>query len=150
QLVAGSTKERKEIYAVTDLGRAAWSAESAARLRTKLTEKPEVALYVVDVGVDNPQDISLGDLRLSSDVLSKNTPLRLETDLASTSSDAAEKTVTLDLIDAAGQAQRRDQTTVSASAEQAQPIEFQIAGLEQGTHQGVARILGEDSLPADD
>jgi hypothetical protein len=150
RLVHENSKGRKEIYVFTDLGRAAWSAESAKRLTNKLADDNDVAVYVIDVGVNDPQNLSLGDLRLSSDSLSLNAPLRLETDLAAVGTAGEDRTIALDLIDAAGQPQRRDQTTVKPAADQPQPVEFQLGGLELGTHQGTVRILGEDSLAADD
>src|SRR5262249_9057745 len=104
----------------------------------------------IDVGVIDPQNVSLGDLRLSADSLSLNSPLRLETDLAAVGPIDENRTVALDLIDSAGQPERRDQTTVRAAADQPQPVEFQLGGLELGTHQGTVHIIGEDSLAADD
>ncbi len=148
RLVSENPKARKEVYVFTDLSRAAWSSESSARLRSKLAEKKEVACYVIDVGVDAPRDLSLGNLQLSAESLAKNTPLRLETDLQ-TIGGGSDQSVMLDVIDAAGQPQRRAQTTVKATPDASQSVDFQIAGLELGTHQGVVRILGEDSLPAD-
>ncbi len=151
RLVGESTKGRKEIYVFTDLGRAAWSAESADRLQKMLAEKPDVALYIIDVGVENPQNLSLGDLRLSADTLAKNTPLRLETDLIETGPVSQDEcNVALEMIDAAGHPQRREQTAVKPIPDQPQPIDFQASGLEEGTHQGLVRIVGEDSLPVDD
>jgi hypothetical protein len=151
RLVGESTKQRKEIYVFTDLGRAAWSNESAAKLEKKLAEKPEVALYVVDVGVENPQNLALGDLRLSADALSKNTPLRLQSDLIATGNvPDDDRSVALELIDATGKAQRREQISVKPSDDQPQPLDFQVSGLDEGTHQGLVRIVGEDSLPVDD
>ncbi len=151
RLVGESTKGRKEIYVFTDLGRAAWSAESAARLQKKLAEKPDIALYVIDVGVENPQNLSLGDLRLSADTLAKNTPLRLESDLIETGQVGQDEcNVALEMIDAAGHPQRREQTALKPAPDQPQPIDFQASGLEEGTHQGLVRIVGEDSLSVDD
>src|SRR6266496_773595 len=150
RLVHENSKGRKEIYVFTDLGRADWSAESAKRLKDKLADDKDVAIYVIDVGVSDPQNIALGDLRLSSDSLSLNTLLQLETDLTAVGTAGEDRTIALDLIDAAGQPQRRDQTTLKAAADQPQPVEFQLGGLELGTHQGTVRILGEDSLAADD
>ena len=46
--------------------------------------------------------------------------------------------------------QRREQTAVKPIPDQPQPIDFQASGLEEGTHQGLVRIVGEDSLPVDD
>jgi hypothetical protein len=149
RLVAENSKARKEIYVFTDLSRVAWSAESAQRLRGKLAEKTDVACYVIDVGITDPHDVSLGDLRLSAESLAKNTPLRLESVLQSVGTEG-EQTAALEVIDAAGQPQRRAQTTAKASPDQSEPIDFQVGGLELGTHQGIVRVVGEDSLPADD
>ncbi len=150
QLVQQNPKTRKEIYVFTDLGRTVWSADSATQLRNKLEQNKDVALYVIDVGVPKPQNIGLGDLRLSADSLSKNTPLRLETDLSTIGDIHEQRTVALDVIDDAGQSQRRDQTTADAAPDQAPAIEFSLGGLDLGTHQGIVKLLGEDSLPADD
>jgi hypothetical protein len=149
RLVNESTKTRKEIYIFTDLSRTGWSGEAVKEFRKQLAAKPEIACYVIDVGVLDPKNVSIGDLRLSGESLAKNTTLRLESEVAATGINDDE-TIAIDLIDAAGAPQRRDQSTVKATPEQQQSIEFQVAGLEQGTHQGVARILGEDGLPADD
>ncbi|HZZ29953.1 MAG TPA: VWA domain-containing protein [Pirellulales bacterium] len=150
RLVSESSKGRKEIYVFTDLGRAAWSADSAQRLRNQLAEKTDVALYLIDVGIADPQNLSLGDLRLSADTLAKNTPLHLETNLLVTGREPNESSVALEIIDSAGKFQRREQATVKPAVDQPQPIEFQIAGLEEGTHQGFVHIDGEDNLPTDD
>ncbi len=151
RLVSENSKARKEVYVFTDLSRVAWSSESAARLRTKLAEKTDVACYVIDVGVDEPRNVALGDLRLAAESLAKNSPLRLETDLQAVGPVGDDQSVVLDLIDTSGQPQRRAQTAVKATADATQPVEFpEIAGLDLGTHQGIVRLVGEDSLPADD
>jgi hypothetical protein len=150
RLVSENTKGRKEIYVFTDLGRAAWSAEAAQRLKTALADKTDVALYIIDVGVTDPQNLSLSDLRLSADVLAKNTPLRLGTDVITTGNVTNESSVALDMVDAGGKPQRREQTSIQPTADQSAPVEFQVDGLEEGTHQGVVHIVGEDNLPADD
>ncbi len=110
RLVGGSTKARKEIYVFTDLGRAAWPADAAARLREKLAAKSDVALYMIDVGLESPQNFALGDLRLSADVLASNTPLNLETELVRLGPEE-ESAVSAWLVDADGQPQKRAQTT---------------------------------------
>jgi hypothetical protein len=149
RLVNESTKARKEIYIFTDLSRAGWTGEAVNQFRKQLAEKPEVACYVIDVGVLEPKNVALADLRLSAESLAKNTPLRLESDVA-VAGVTEDQTVALDLLDANGQPQRRGQTTVQTTPGQQQLVDLPIAGLEQGTHQGTFRIIGEDGLPADD
>ena len=149
-MVEKNSKARKEIYVFTDLGRTVWSADSATQLRNKLAENKDVAFYVIDVGVEKPQNIGLGDLRLSADTLSKNTPLRVDTDVVTVGDLHEQRTVALDLVDESGKAQRRDQTTVDATADQTPAVEFTFGGMDLGTHQGVVRLEGQDSLAADD
>ncbi len=149
RLVSTSTKGRKEVYLFTDLGRAAWPADAAARLREKLTDKKDVALYVIDVGVEDPQNFRLGDLHLSAESISKNTPLDLQTEVLRTGPED-ERAISASIIDADGNPQPRAQTTAKVSSDQSQAVDFQIDSLEQGTHQGFVRIAGEDSLAADD
>jgi uncharacterized membrane protein len=149
RLVSGNQKLRKEIYVFTDLATIAWPAEASGRLREKLTEKTDVAVYVIDVGVVDPQNFSLGDLRLSADSVAKNTPLNLETELIRIGPEE-ERTVTASVIEADGQPHVRAQASEKAQSDASQAVRFQLDGLDEGTHQGVVRIAGEDSLPADD
>jgi Aerotolerance regulator N-terminal len=151
RLVSESSRGRKEVYVFTDLGRQAWSAEAAARLREKLANKTDVALYIIDVGVEDPKDLSLGDLRPSAESLAKNSPLSLQTELVADGAVADDRGVAIYTIDpSSGELQLRSQSPAKATPEQPQPVDFQIDGLELGVHQGVVRIAGEDSLPSDD
>ncbi len=151
RLVSESSRGRKEVYVFTDLGRQAWSAEAGARLREKLADKTDVALYIIDVGVEDPKDLSLGDLRTSAESLAKNSPLSLQTELVADGAAADDRGVAIYTIDpSSGELQLRSQSPAKATPEQPQPVDFQIDGLELGVHQGVVRIAGEDSLPTDD
>ena len=151
RLVSESNRGRKEVYVFTDLGRQAWSAEVAARLREKLADKTDIGLYIVDVGVEDPKDISLGDLRPSAESLAKNSPLTVQTELAADGAMGDDRSVAIYTVDpATGELQLRSQSSTKATPEQPQPVDFQLDGLDLGIHQGVVRIAGEDSLPADD
>ena len=151
RLVSESSRGRKEVYVFTDLGRQAWSAEAGARLREKLADKTDVALYLIDVGVEDPKDLSLGDLRPAAESLAKNSPLSLQTELLADGAAADDRGVALYTVDpTSGELQLRSQSPAKATPEQPQPIDFQLDGLELGFHQGVVRIAGQDSLPGDD
>jgi hypothetical protein len=149
RLVKESEKERKEIYLFTDLSRVAWSSEAGAKLHDKLEENKDIALYIIDVGVEDPRDFALGDLRLPAELLAKNTPLRVETDLVRLGPEE-NRTVELSIIDAAGQPQVRGQYPAKATPDGPQLVEFSVAGFDKGTHQGLVKITSEDNLPADD
>ena len=68
-LLKKSELTRKEIYVFTDLTATAWSTDTPDRLTRALAELPGLALYVIDVGVLDPHDLSLGELQLSSQVM---------------------------------------------------------------------------------
>jgi hypothetical protein len=140
---------RKEIYVLTDLSRGAWPAEQAASLRQQLAAAADCGLYVIDVGAAHPADFALGEIRLSDDVLSARSTLRMDTDLSCLGTPAA-RTVELYVSDARGNPQKRDERTCKPGPGEAQRIEFRLGALEPGIHQGSVRIVGEDGLAADD
>ncbi len=144
RLLGQSGLARREIYVFTDLARAAWPSDAAATLQDRLSKAPGVNIYLIDVGVKEPQDFSLGEVRLSHQVLSNLGALELDTDL-SCIGPGGERTVELYLDDA-----KREQKTISLPANQSQQVGFRVEGLAQGTHQGLLRIVGQDGLPEDD
>ncbi len=149
RLLAESDLASREVYVFTDLSRAAWPDDEAARLQDRMTDVPGVAVYLIDVGVEQPANYSLGELRLSSQVLSNRGTLQVETALQRMG-EAGERTIELLLVDADGNRQRRSQQTVAVEADQSQRVEFRLGGLEVGTHQGEVRIAGQDALTEDD
>ncbi len=149
QLVNDSTKERKEVYVFTDLARASWSAEAAERFRTRLEKYRDVAIYVIDVGVIDPRNFALGDLKLSAQAIAKRSPVTLETVLQRAGA-GEERSVALYLIDDTGLRQKRSEQSFGWLQGQSLPAEFNFGGLEIGTHQGYLQIVGDDALSADD
>ena len=79
KLTQASQKPRKEVYLFSDLSRAGWTGQSPAILQQRLRESPDVLLYVIDVGVDQPQNTMLGVPVMASDVLPKSDDLELVT-----------------------------------------------------------------------
>jgi hypothetical protein len=140
---------RKEIYLFTDLSRGAWPDERAAELQRKLQELRGVGVYVIDVGVAKPTNYGLGEVRLSGDVLSNRSTLSVETQLACVGAPAT-RSVELQLIGADGKPHSAGMRTVEAAPGELRPVEFRVAELEPGTHQGFVRIVGQDGLAADD
>ncbi len=157
RLLGQSELSRREIYVFTDLARVSWPKESAARLQSRMAELPDVGIYLVDVGVDEPTNSALGGLRLSGQVLSSRSPLRIETEV-SRRGPAARRTIELHLLEPGpGQSesgelkpQKRSERTLTVEPDQPQQVEFQVGGLEVGTHQGYVEIVGQDGLACDD
>jgi hypothetical protein len=149
RLLAQSDLPRKEIYVFTDLSRSAWPSEAAAALQDRLSEVPGVSLYVIDVGVAEPVNFSLGEIHLSQQVLSVGGSVELAASVSCLGSEG-QRTVELEMYAAGEKAQKRREQTVSLRPGQARTIDFRLGPLEEGAHQGVVRILGQDGLADDD
>ena len=149
-LLTTSPKERKEIYIFTDLSRAAWSREAMGTLSTKLGQLNGLGIYLIDVGVVNPSDFGIAEATLSSESLSKNSPLNLQAHIVHIGEDG-QRTVELYLIDGAtGTATVRGRQIIEATEGQSNRADFQVRGLGPGLHQGYVKIEGQDALACDD
>ena len=149
RLVAESELSQREIYVFTDLAKAAWPEDSSARLQQQFAEASDVGAYLIDVGMDQPTNTALGELRLSGQVLSSRSPLRIETELFH-DGQGTERSVELYLLGADRKPHKGGQQTTTLEAGQSQAIDFQIGGLKVGTHQGYVEIVGADGLACDD
>ncbi|MEX2111773.1 MAG: BatA domain-containing protein [Pirellulales bacterium] len=149
-LVVEADKPRKELYVFTDLSRAAWSPEAMRAVERQMAKSPEVGVYLIDVGAPEPVNSGLGELRLSGQVLSKNSPLAVVCDLAHAGPDE-QREVELYVLDRqSGEASLRSRESFDfRSAEQGR-TDFRLRGLSPGVHQGFLKLAGEDSLAADD
>ena len=161
QLLATGRHERKEVYVLTDLTWASWPSDSSVSLRG-LVERPEMALYVIDVGATNPRNLSLGDLRLSSQSLVKNNDVVVQTEIRATGPGG---TVMVELYVEEPDPERpmivegrplvpasrlRDRREVTVADDGSQSVEFRVSGLAPGVHQGSVAITTGDGLAVDD
>lgn len=149
-LVSESEKLRKEVYIFTDLSKAAWSPEATRALTRQLADLREVGVYVIDVGVTAPVNFGLADLRLSGQVLSRNSTLRVECDLVHVGPEG-ERSVELHLVNPqSGTSDVRARETYAVTPGETQRTDFRLRGLAPGTHQGFLKLSGEDALACDD
>ncbi len=161
QLAKASNKSRKEVYVFTDRTRSAWTAESATVLQRRLAEAEDVLVYVVDVGVDSPQNTALGDVRLSADVLPKSGELTVQTELSCVGAGGTstvelhieepdpERPLIVDGEMLLPAAQLRSQQIVELPDDASQIVNLHLTGLELGAHQGQLKIVGRDGLALD-
>ncbi|HEX4413338.1 MAG TPA: BatA domain-containing protein [Lacipirellulaceae bacterium] len=142
---------RGEVYVFTDLSTEAWSQTTAAEFAKSLDALPGANVYLVDVGVLDPQERALGPLKLSSERVATTGKLHLSTELIRTGAPNKEPETTVELYlgDRTNELEKRGQEVVPNSAQTA-PVEFSLSGLEPGPHQGVVRIMGSDPLSSDD
>jgi hypothetical protein len=149
RLLKESRLSRKELYIFTDLSRGSWPASRATQLRDRLATLPGVGIYLIDVGVKNPIDYALGEVRLSGEVLSNRGSLTIAADLSSLGG-SGEKAVELYLLDAAGKPQISGTENAAVAPGETRPIEFHKESLPLGVHQGYLRVVGQDGLAEDD
>lgn len=162
QLVGQSEKRRKEVYLFSDLTAAAWKAEQAGDLQGLLAERPNLLAYIIDVGVEQPRNLSLGELQLSAQLLPQSGQLRISSAVRALGMEG-DRTLELHLEDAdpslpvvrdgkleLPQSRKRGAQTVKLSPGGPAPFEFTATGFELGPTHGWVRILGEDGLAVDD
>ncbi len=138
---------RKEIYIFSDLTQAAWPADAAARLQDRLADTPGVGIYVIDVGVDNPVDFSLGPLRFpSGQIISKRSPLQIDTTFSAVGG-GGQRVVEMFLDNKSAPAEA---FPCSIKSGESLLVQFSKVLEGSGTHQGFIRITGEDGLADDD
>jgi hypothetical protein len=142
---------RGEVYVFTDMATEAWSPTTATEFAKSLDGLPGANVYLIDVGVLDPQERGLGALKLSSERVASTGDLRLTTELVRSGTAVKEPETTIELYvsDHATHLEKRGQEIVSNAA-QTTPVEFSVSGLEPGPHQGLVRIMGSDPLPCDD
>ncbi len=139
----------KEIYVFTDLSRASWRSDEIAKMQERLQDIAGVSLYLIDVGVTDPSNVGLGDLRLSSQVVAAGGSVEIETDVSCLGFEGQRK-VELDLTTSAGTLEKISEQIKLLKPGEPQTVAFTLASLKPGLQQGQVKIVGEDSLKADD
>ena len=142
-------EKRRELYIFTDLSRAAWPADAAAAIQDRLNEVSGAAIYVIDVGVAEPADFALGEVRLSQQVLSAGGSVDVATNVSAVGA-SGERTVELHVVAPDRTSQKVGEKTVVLKSGEARPVEFRLSDLKTCTHQGFIRLMGQDGLAADD
>lgn len=148
----GQTEYRGEIYVFTDLAAEAWPEDALTSFAARLKDLPGTNVYLIDVGVEEPRDLGLGALRLSSQQLAPGGILRIDTELQATGAVKGDDEVVVELYagSGSGDAEKRGQQSLRPAANGSVPVEFSLPALGLGTHQGSVRIVGHDALPCDD
>lgn len=160
-----SELERKEVYVITDLTRAGWTDDAAGDLKKVLDDREDVALFVIDVGTEQPSNFQLGSLELDRTTITTDGAFEIDTSV-NRLGEAAQRNVRMKIEKPDPQGIRpviRDgrvlvpeeywemTETVDVRADQSSPVHFRFSGqLPEGTHHGQVEIVGADALPVDD
>lgn len=154
--------ERKEIYVFSDLTRVSWNSTGDS-LKLLLAEHPDISVFVIDVGVEDPQNYALGDLRLSASSIPAQGKLELDT-LIRANGPGADLLVKLFLEKPdLSRPVRRDGKTLVPENHWTRVTNVNVGDdsiaaaklvlqddLSEGVHQGWIEIEGSDSLAVDD
>lgn len=149
RLVDQSEKRQKEVYIFTDLTRTGWPDADAQAIQARLEPSDNIDPYLIDVGVADPVNSGLGDLRLSSETIPADGSVRFQSELVHRGPQSP-CSIELLLVDSRGKTSKRGSLMLNARQSQPQPVEFPPIVLDAGLHQGFVRIVGEDGLPWDD
>lgn len=159
---AASRCERKEIFVFTDLTQAAWKTDLAELSTATLESLEDCELYIIDVGVEDPQNLSIRNLHLSAEVLSRNDLFTIEAEISRLGSyenclvDLQLEEANLDLpVLQDGKllvptVQRRGREVCDFKGSGSQQVRFVVRGIPHGVHHGSVKIIGEDGLSVDD
>ena len=159
-LLETSNRQRKEIYIFTDLSQGAW--QNSSQLKRELEKHSDLLVYLVDEGVTEPLNFSVGPVTLSQQTLTTNGIFQLTTQLQHTGP-GGERGIELYLEEPdlqlpiyqdgeqrvpAPRRRARQQGTVGVNG--SSQVQFQLQGLELGVHQGSLQLVGDDGLAIDD
>ncbi len=148
ELVADRPEHRPEVFLFSDLSAATWTTAAIESIHTALTAAPEVQLYVVDVGVQEPRNLALGQLGIRHDILSPGESLHLEVPVHAIGS-TAPPLLELYLEPSTGPAIKRGQQVVALNDNGQGLATFELSELPLGVHQGTLQLATSDPLPVD-
>ncbi len=160
RLVREGRHPRKEIYVFTDLTRPSWPDEKHP-ITQQLQKNASTSMYVIDVGVPEPENGRLIDLGLSAEAIAGAGTIELHVTFASSRPSTRMLELYLEKPDPSlpfVQDGRRvqpprtlkDQAELTASPDQPARHTFYLGNLPPGTHHGELRFVETDPLAIDD
>ncbi len=139
----------RELYIFTDLAQHAWQPEGARLLQNELERLAALGVYLIDVGVEEPSNTSLTDLRLSSQTVPQGGVVTVDAAVTGTGTGSGVKTVGISIQGPAGE--MIDQGSSDVQVDQiATRARFPLSGLTGPVVQGEVRLETDDSLSFDD
>ncbi|MCP4510115.1 MAG: VWA domain-containing protein [Fuerstiella sp.] len=146
----------REIYVLTDFSEVAWQVPDESGLRDLLVQHDWLQIYLVDVGVSNPINVSLTELRLNRQATVEGQSVSVSVTVVPTAAADREATVEVYTLDnegneiaggGAGGAARR---TVTFDGSPPVAV-FNVRGLKsQDVQSGFIRLVSPDPLTFDD
>ena len=148
ELVADREDSRQEVFLFSDLNATSWNESAVASINEILGAAPDVRLYLVDVGVEEPRNMALGALGMRQQTLRPGEPLHINVPLEIVAF-AESPLVEVFLVDSQGKEVKRGQQIVEVTAEGLGQATFELGDLPLGTHQGYVQLAATDPLSVD-
>lgn len=149
RVLRNSDKDRKEVYLFTDMANADWqSGSTASSWQRRIDENPDIDFYLIDVGIQKPQNFALGDLKLSQEVVSESDHLHISTEIFHVGT-GGEQTVQLYLLDENGTEVKKGEKVVQCREGESALVEFPIAIDRTGIVHGLLQLARSDNLEID-
>jgi len=139
----------REVYIFTDLSQSAWRASSAKFLRDELERLPFVSVYLIDVGVDTPRNISLTNLKLSREEVTEDSDIVVEADVTSLGFDDESVMVEFHVVGASGQSIKQGESSIPLSDGGGQKVRFMTRATGDRLTRGELRLVTSDPLAGD-
>ncbi|MEE3371995.1 MAG: BatA domain-containing protein [Planctomycetota bacterium] len=161
-LLARSELSQQEIFVFTDFTRSAWlPEEEALRIGELLRQQEHIVLHIIDVGVTQPQNVRLGNIKLSTQTTALHQPLDVSVSLHAIGL-SGQRTLELAVEEANSTgplvqdektilpvATIRGQQLVNVDNERNHTTTFPLPQLPIGIHHGRISLVEPDGLPAD-
>jgi hypothetical protein len=139
----------RETYVLTDLAKTAWRDDSAHTLREELAAVPWMGLYLLDVGVEQPVNAGIVDVKLSRPAVSAGGVVDLTATVKSIGPQPGEHAVELWIHDEQGRPFKRDQQMLTLSSSRDADVTFTLDRLAGRYVQGEVRLVTSDPLSFD-
>ena len=141
----------REIYVFTDMSVAAWQFPDESGLHDLLLEHNWLHVYLVDVSVPNPVNVSLSQMRLSDESTVAGRSVELSVTVSATAAAAKSATVEVYLLDEDG-IETRAAAPAYVTIEGSPPTaRFRVPASDGAeSHSGIVRVGSSDPLGADD
>ncbi len=140
----------RRVYLFTDLAKTAWKDRSSELLHGLIEETAGTNLYLVDVGQEDPQNVSITDIQLSRERVPVGGDLIVTATIAATGSDIPEQTVELRLQNSKNQSSKVGQVTLPIDANIPVRTDFPpLSDLKNRSLHGEIKLATNDPLAFD-
>ena len=140
----------REVYIFTDLSVSGWKESASRRLREQLAKFSWLQCYIIDVGVQEPTDVAIADVKLSEQAVTTGAELSVDVKLTAVGKGRARRTLKLSFLDASGKKITKGQTTLLLKPGEELTHQFAIGNLTGPFQQAVVEIESTDPVALDD